>query len=125
MSRRYLFLSVSKKDVGMDMSQESEILREIEEEVKKLLREGKSVHREKTVIHYFSLKRGNKLEEILGPIEEDNIVLVSFEDSDLENVRERISILARKVSETGGKAYFIKWPTLLLVRKDVEFKIHK
>lgn len=111
----------------MSQEREPEIFREIEEEVQKILKQEEGRRREKTaVIHYFSLKRGNGiLGEILQAAREGNVVLVSFENPDLEGVKEDVSKLAQKIGEMGGKAYFIKWPTLLLMNKDMQLKVHR
>ncbi len=110
----------------MSQEREPEIFREIEEEVQKLLKGDEIRRREKTVIHYFSLKQGNKLlEEVLDTARKGDVVLVSFENPDLEEVKEKISALAQKMGEIGGRAYFIRWPTLLLMKKDLQLKIHR
>ena len=115
--------------MGAAMSQDREpekIFREIEEEVQKLLKREKDRWREKTIIHYFGLKRGDSLlNDILDTAKEGDVILVSFEEGNLEDAKEKVSVLAKRIGEMGGKAYFIKWPTLLLMKKDVQLKIHR
>lgn len=112
--------------VAMSQEQEVDVLREIEEEVKKLLGERRSISRGKAVIYYFSLKQDGELGEVLKAMEKGDVVLISFEGSDLGNVKEKASALARKMSEIGGEAYFIRWPVLLLVRRhNIELNVHK
>ncbi|MCX8187944.1 MAG: hypothetical protein N3F65_04975 [Nitrososphaeria archaeon] len=104
---------------------EADILKEIEEEVKILLGEKRNIRLGKAVIYYFSLKQDSELGNILEAMRKGDVVLVSFEGSDLENIKEKISMLARKLGEADGEIYFIKWPTLLLVkRNNVELKVH-
>lgn len=121
------FSSSMKGNVWAAMSHggEADILKEIEEEVKILLGEKRNIRLGKAVIYYFSLKQDSELGNILEAMRKGDVVLVSFEGSDLENIKEKISMLARKLGEADGEIYFIKWPTLLLVKRDnVELRVH-
>lgn len=107
------------------MSQECEsgVFEEIEEEVKKLLGKERGAHHKNVVIYYFNMKRSSELGDAVEALRRGSVVIISFEDLDLRNIKDRVSILAQKIGEVGGQIYFIKRPALLLMRRDVELRI--
>jgi len=105
---------------------ERKILREIEEEVQKILSEEKKrqeVSKAPIEIHYLKTMREDLLEELLGE-GGGKVILLALSQENLDQVKGRISELAQRVREANGELYFVRWPTLLISLGDTRIRVH-
>ena len=103
---------------------ERRILREIEEEVQKILSEEKrEVSKAPIEIHYLKTMREDLLEELLGE-GGGKVILLALSQENLDQVKGRISELAQRVREANGELYFVRWPTLLISLGDTRIRVH-
>ena len=104
---------------------ERKILREIEEEVQKILSEEKKreVSKAPIEIHYLKTMREDLLEELLGE-GGGKVILLALSQENLDQIKGRISELAQRVRKANGELYFVRWPTLLISLGDTRIRVH-
>jgi len=110
---------------GMSGEVERKILKEIEEEVQRILSEEKRREVSKTSIDVHYLK--SMKEDLLRNLIEaggGKMILIALDQENLSRLKGKISELARKIREANGELYFIRWPTLLISLGDVQIKVH-
>lgn len=96
--------------------EESGILKDVEEEVKRILRErrAKLVSGKPLAVRYFkSIEEVS--EKLLEGLLEDGVVLIALREDSVRRVRPLVEKLAEKVRELNGDIYLIRWPSLLVV----------
>jgi len=113
----------------MEAEFESRVLREIEEEVQSILRKSKGIERKadsltRQKISYYRLLRGDVIEEVSRKVKDGEIVLFSFNGDSAEEVKSVVSRLREHVQELGGEMYLIRRPTVLVVPRDTELRVH-
>ena len=106
--------------------EENEILRDVEEEVKRILREkrAKPIARKPLMVRYFkSIEQVS--EKPLEKLLEDGILLIALREDSMSRVKPFIEKLAERVKEMNGDIYLVRWPSLLIVGDKARIEIHE
>lgn len=105
--------------------EENEILRDVEEEAKKILRKrAKPVSGKPLAVRYFkSIEEVS--DKLLEELLEDGVVLIALREGSVSRVRPLVEKLAEKVRELNGDIYLIRWPSLLVVGCKARIEVHE
>lgn len=106
--------------------EENEILKDVEEEVRRILSEKrvKPVLGKPLVVRYFkSIEQAS--EELLEKLLEDGIVLIALREESMSRVKPLVERLAEKVKGLNGDIYLIRWPSLLVVGGKARIEIRE
>jgi len=110
------------------MSEEVEqrILREVEEEVRRILRDGgRAGSSEKMVeVHYLKSMRDKLLRELIKAGGR-KIVIAALDREGVHGIREGVLELSKLAREMGGELYFIRWPALLITIGGLKVEVHE
>ncbi|RLG11385.1 MAG: hypothetical protein DRN64_01470 [Thaumarchaeota archaeon] len=100
---------------------EEEFLRDIEEEVRRLLegRRGRGRRGKKFRITYVRLDDGLSGEKVEKALRE-GAVIIALRGEDLGSLMDRVRGLLEGVRSSGGSAYLIRQPALLILGEDAE-----
>jgi len=106
--------------------EEGKLLRNIEEEVRKLLseRSAKKVSKKQLVVHYFkSVDRfpEDRINELL----EKGVTLIALRGNALKSVGSLTKKLLENVRNRKSSIYLLKWPTLLIIGDEIELKVYE
>ncbi|RLG02853.1 MAG: hypothetical protein DRN61_03940 [Thaumarchaeota archaeon] len=106
--------------------EENEVLRDVEEEVKRVLRERrvKPVARKPLTVRYFkSIEQVS--EKPLEKLLEDGILLIALREDSMSRVKPLIEKLAERVKEVNGDIYLVRWPSLLIAGDKARIEVHE
>ncbi|MCD6341543.1 MAG: hypothetical protein J7L83_01620 [Thaumarchaeota archaeon] len=105
-----------------------EIFDEIERDVQRILRERKSRGEKRGggafTVHYFKLKKPELSEKVLDRVRQREMVLMALECPNLNEIEGKTLEMAQKIREEGGKAYFIKYPVMLVMPEGAKLEIY-
>jgi len=109
------------------MQDEGRIFKDIEEEVQKILSERRRVEEaleEASRIHYFK-SLDPSLRGFLEKISEREVVLIALREEALSKSMEDVKKILEDLKDERRMVYLIRWPTLLIVGRDVELVVHE
>lgn len=105
------------------LDDELRMLREIESEVQSILNRSRKGQREVGErIHYFKLNGLNRFDDVWKAVEKMNAVLISLDGLSLNDLKEFVRELKKRVSDES--IYLIRWPILLILPKHMKLVIH-
>jgi len=112
---------MTEQQVSLD--EELRMLREIENEVQSILKKSRKDRREiNERVYYFKLNNLNRLDDIWKVIEEMNVILISLDGLGLNDLKNFITELKKRVSDEN--IYLIRWPILLILPRHMKLIIH-
>ena len=105
--------------------EEKEVLRDIEEEVQRLLgeRRAEATPRKTHVIRYFKSIEFLS-EDSLDKLLRDGVILIALRSDSLESAKRLAEKLSKKIETRGGSIYFVKWPSLLVVGGKTKIEVY-
>lgn len=106
--------------------EENEILRDVEEEVNRILRERRTrpATRKPLMVRYFkSVERVS--EKSLEKLLEDGILLIALREDSMSRLKPFIEKLAERVREVNGDIYLVRWPSLLILSNKARIEVHE
>jgi SepF-like predicted cell division protein (DUF552 family) len=107
------------------MSGEDELIKDVEEEVKRLLAERRPERAQKRPIiqiYYFRSPEGVREEDLMMELR-DGVVLIALKDGLPESARKLLENVSRVVKQVGGAIYLIKSPSILVLGNAVRLEV--
>ena len=107
------------------MSGEDELIRDVEEEVKRLLAERRQERVQKKPalqIYYFKSPEEMREEDLMMGLR-DGAVLIALKDGPPENTRKLLENVLRMAKQAGGAIYLIRSPSILILGEGARLEI--
>ena len=106
------------------MTGEEELIRDVEEEVRRLLSERKMEHAKKPVLSIYYFRSPNEVHEgdLMAALK-GGVVLIALKENSPESAKKLLEEMSKVVKQAGGAIYLIRSPSILVIGESARLEV--